>query len=1644
MGVNQVLASDFVTMTANLQRLSETERLVVLGILKDMESEIVQVLYDNPKLTSFAKARYNALLKQTQETIKTAYTSINSHSQQYLTGVASAVVQMTGKDFTKFGIPLQSVALTNEQYASLASRMMLDGAPNKAWWSKQSLTLQDNFVRQMRIGYAQSETVDQLVKRVRGTATGKKNQYIVNDAVKWFNEYQGGIMDTGTRQAEALVRTATQQISGDAKREFFQANSAVIKGIMQVSTLDMRTTIQCAARDGKMWTLEGEPINHTIPYDGGIPLHWNCRSTEVPVTKSWAELANNPKMDEDYLKRFSKSTRASMDGQVPSDMTFDSWFNGLSEVQQISYLGPTKFTIWQEAGLTFSEMVNQQGNPLTLGQLAEMYGFQMVESLQSGMPNIPTLPQSALYLERQTQAAAAKQSLSVETQLQTEFNALQTKNTELYNDLTKNKLITKDMPIDEQYNTLNYMVRYNVKSAESLKVIEAEIKTVLADTSLAPDSVKFIAAKEQEFILKQVKQMNKQAYQIDTAYNASLDILRTSNAKAKADFAKLLSSDNLTSEAFQIFKSNQTNIPYWDYKTVVTQFNEYMALQDAKVTKLLLNIAPDDIYFKEAVTKILPTIEEGKVGSALVTYNKAKALALTIEKNEAVIAKHLTTKVNSTEAYKKIFLEIEAKHNNTALPSLLKKEADAAYILADKQATKLLAQIETGQDNVKKLALKQTQQTLGPFSKSNQSAIKYLEAVEASAETITKEIVLVAQEAVTSVSNATLTESFVTLGNKTYNLTNAAELKAYKAYKSTLLSNYKKAVITGKTPSETQKALYATLTQAEKTTVDNAIFKATAKVRSATLNATPTELQFNQMEYLKNLGGSNNAKLYRDRVTGQEYAIKFLASEDIARNELLAGKLYAALDMNVPELTLIYDGKRVGVASKFKNGLIEQQSAILAKAPGTYEGFGVDAWLSNWDVIGLNYDNLALTSEGTAFRVDVGGALRYRAQGGLKGNNFGRVVGELESLREMGLNPEAASVFKNIKQSQIEIGVRKVLQMPDEQIRGIVAQYGPLDGVINKELADTLIARKAYLAEKYPHLLQEKIVAMPSGRAAGVTAREVQLIENGRINGYTLAVDKDLIEDQSLLLWFEKNKLGKDVTGARFKFTEKAHDTIVANVTGIVKDQKMLDKIMNEYELFLHDFKSSWFTVFRNRNEVKNIANVTKEVAQLEKQYKSITMLLKKYNPEYAKEFTNLFNPAVKDLSRTLLTNNTYVPLGTLNTYGPYFRDVQFNPIVRSKTNLQFKKVDAKFQKKTLINGHATQTNNILKGVDMKRGIWGEVYETTLSDGTRVRIWLDEKSGGTAIFRQVEILTPGKGQEAIKTAMNLIEKELKLSIAPSTALDAEELYLTMIARNSEQFNLAETAASKYTSQAQRVEYMQKEISKALKVPDVTKLPDYNIHGTYEAFEQGARRWVMPGVETQKEWQTLFSNFTLRHEVAAPDLSVALDEILSAGGTMTTTTDKLRKGIPWLGKSPGTDMGTGGADYFFTRIFSKTSGSAKRANCIYWDTSQLKRLDRITYNRDMFGRSSSKAIQNNGFFKADDFMAVVAKEPLNETMFKKGLSLFDGLDFINCSSENEARKVYAVFKKHGWVTTWVDGRPMNEIIKANNSIVSNLF
>lgn len=175
-------------------------------------------------------------------------------------------------------------------------------------------------------------------------------------------DLQRSVVRTTRDQAEALVRTAVNHVSTQTREATFAENSDVVAEVQWVSVLDARTTIICMSRDGKRYAVNDGPRP---------PAHFNCRSTTVPITKSWEELGIKG------LKELPASTRASMDGQVAEKTTYEEWLRGKSKTLQNEILGPRRAELFRDNKLSLKDMVNAStGRPFTLEQLRKRYGIE--------------------------------------------------------------------------------------------------------------------------------------------------------------------------------------------------------------------------------------------------------------------------------------------------------------------------------------------------------------------------------------------------------------------------------------------------------------------------------------------------------------------------------------------------------------------------------------------------------------------------------------------------------------------------------------------------------------------------------------------------------------------------------------------------------------------------------------------------------------------------------------------------------------------------------------------------------------------------------------------------------------------------------------------------------------------------------------------------------------------------------------------------------------------------------------------------------------------------------------------------------------------------------------------------------------------
>jgi SPP1 gp7 family putative phage head morphogenesis protein len=222
----------------------------------------------------------------------------------------------------------------------------------------------EQFSQVVRNGLLTGETTPSIAKRLIGSLQfGEEAKTVGQIAAAG-----GQLTQVADNQIIALVRTSINQVANAASQQVYEGNQDITKKYRYIATLDTRTSAICRALDGREFEYGKGPMP---------PQHFNCRSTTVPVIDYKALDIPPP----------PEGKRASMDGQVPGNITYGEWLKkklpGETEAdvirRQQEALGskaPYFRRLANKYGPTdaMAKLVRDDGSELTLAQLRSRYG----------------------------------------------------------------------------------------------------------------------------------------------------------------------------------------------------------------------------------------------------------------------------------------------------------------------------------------------------------------------------------------------------------------------------------------------------------------------------------------------------------------------------------------------------------------------------------------------------------------------------------------------------------------------------------------------------------------------------------------------------------------------------------------------------------------------------------------------------------------------------------------------------------------------------------------------------------------------------------------------------------------------------------------------------------------------------------------------------------------------------------------------------------------------------------------------------------------------------------------------------------------------------------------------------------------------
>lgn len=169
---------------------------------------------------------------------------------------------------------------------------------------------------------------------VRGVVVGANPRHtaqrIMDRAEQRFN---GGLS-----RALTIARTETLDAHRAGAGAGQQAHSGVLTGWVWGAHLSPRTCPACMSMNGREFPL-------TTPGPDG---HQQCRCARIPQTRTWAELG----IDVDEPPSV-----------VPTPASTRAWFDGLSETEQLSIMGPERLALLRAGRISWDDLATLRSTP---------------------------------------------------------------------------------------------------------------------------------------------------------------------------------------------------------------------------------------------------------------------------------------------------------------------------------------------------------------------------------------------------------------------------------------------------------------------------------------------------------------------------------------------------------------------------------------------------------------------------------------------------------------------------------------------------------------------------------------------------------------------------------------------------------------------------------------------------------------------------------------------------------------------------------------------------------------------------------------------------------------------------------------------------------------------------------------------------------------------------------------------------------------------------------------------------------------------------------------------------------------------------------------------------------------------------------
>ena len=815
------------------------------------------------------------------------------------------------------------------------------------------------------------------------------------------------------------------------------------------------------------------------------------------------------------------------------------------------------------------------------------------------------------------------------------------------------------------------------------------------------------------------------------------------------------------------------------------------------------------------------------------------------------------------------------------------------------------------------------------------------------------------------------------------------------------------------------------------------------------------------------VGGAHYKEFWLD-TDGEKWMFKPAkrrADEFIAHGEESAYLIGRHVVDDAIEVRTVQLNGKLGSIQKWKDEAVGDFTGVAPVELSAVEleqiqGEQVIDWLvSNHDG---HWGNFLRTNDGRVFGIDRGQAYKHLGEDRLSiGYHPNAVFGEREPLYN--------TIFRAAKEGDIEVdpahtlaAIRRADSLTEDEFLAILKPYAdgrfPGDTAAQNAFYRAAIDRKQNLKRDFEAFyadvlndprfrfgaaadeVPEVAAAIRHGRLGAAEQQLLDEVEDLGWQGKTLSVDKTDIEDQNALIFVEKFN-GQTRTVVRFKLTQDGESKLMSNLgkAGVEAPTGAGERVAIDTAASFGEYiREAAKTVNYHVND--GLYNQAKMDSMLEI-VDHLSFLKQHGADDEVKVMADYYLGWIKKVHAAAQNQTTvddfsfYLLRETVDV-----ADSGTAPFTVSKSIVRMTRRELRDGDLIALDDaatHATIFGDEVAGAGEQLNIdFGDDIRLLFRPSTEKKQMLTQRG-------EFEITIPGAPNTIdLDRALDHLET-LGINSRIATEADAELLYLhkqAYLMKVDEDKGWANLVARLDTDDASpeaRVSAMRGFFNRKLKVEDVTQLPSYNPAGEYQAAfkvpggSAGYRqqmRFDMSDADLDEKMEGFGLFHALTNEETIPDF---VDLVLSNNGAMISTAEKIRMGIPVGGMSPTIDMGTGGANYVFTRILRSPGGRRKGKKGLYFKKKMLRRQDAISYKGDAYGDVSTGYIREHRGSSVADWKKF-SKVGNNETIFKNSITLLDNIDVFRVTDAAERTELLKVFRKHG-VSVLEDGRRVEDII-----------